>query len=284
MVSKTVFLNDKFVPYKEAFVHIEDRGFQLADGVYEVILFQNNKLIDFKPHMDRLYRSAGELDLKIDKKREEFEKIFLKLFKNNNLDFGSIYVQVTRGSHPRIPSFPKKYHATINAISRSEIKLQENDIKNGFKAITHDDIRWKRCDIKSVSLLASTMLNEKAKNSGAAEAILIRDGFVTEGSFSNVFIINNQNQLITRPPSNYILQGITRNKVLDLAKNNTIEVIEEKFTKEDLLNAKEVFLTSSTLKIRPITQIDDNIIGSGKEGDITQKIRSLYENFCKNFR
>lgn len=278
---KTIFLNDEYLPYDKAFIHIEDRGFQLADGVYEVILYENNKLIDFEPHIDRLFRSAREIDLKINKTKEEFKEIFLKLFKENNLKSGYIYLQATRGSSPRSQVIPKNYNTTINAIANPYKNIDKEDLMNGFKAITHDDIRWKRCDIKSISLLASTMVKDKANNENAAEAILIRDGFVTEGSFSNVFIVNDKNQLITRPADNLILQGITRNRIISLAQENNIEVIEKKFTKETLLNAKEVFVTSSTLKIRPISKIDDQKIGSGTAGDIAKNLISLYNNYCQ---
>jgi len=280
MSKKIVFLNDEFLAYDKAFIHIEDRGFQLADGVYEVILYQNNKLVDFDEHIERLFRSAKEINLKINKSKIEFKEIFLKLFAENNLDSGYIYLQVTRGKHPRIQTQPKDYNPTINAIANPLKIIDQKDLENGFKAITHDDIRWKRCNIKSIALLPSTLLKEKAENENAIEAILTRDGFVTEGSFCNVFIVNDKKQLITRPADNYILEGITRNRVIDLAKKNNIEVIEKKFTKEELLKAKEVFLTSSTLKIRPISKIDDNVISNGKAGEIAQKLIELYNNYC----
>lgn len=277
--NSTVFLNDKFVAYKNAFVHIEDRGFQFGDGIYEVVLFENNKLIDFDNHIKRLFRSAGELNLKIEKTAKDFEDIFLKLFAKNKLTSGYVYLQITRGTHSRIQTFPKNCQTTINAIVRPLKIIDQKTWKSGFKVITHEDIRWKRCDIKSIALLASTMMREKAEDQNACEAVLIRDGFVTEGSFSNVFIVNDKNQLITREAGNYILQGITRNRVISLAKENGIEIIEEKFNKEDLLNAKEVFLTSSTLKIRPVSQIDDHKIGDNKIGEITKKLHELYENY-----
>ncbi len=280
MNSKTIFLNDKFLPYEQAFVHIEDRGFQLGDGIYEVILFVNNKLIDFNDHIERLFRSAKEISLKIDKTIQDFKDISLELFQKNNLNSGSIYIQVTRGKNPRNQNFPKNYTTTINAVVSPLKEVNQESLINGSKAITHDDIRWGRCDIKSICLLAGTMIKNKATNQNAAEAILIKDGFITEGSFSNVFIVNNKNQIITREASNQILKGITRTRIISLAKQNNFEVIESRFNKKELLNAKEVFVTSSTLKIRPINQIDDKIIGNGKTGVISKKLIELYDSYC----
>ncbi len=280
MTSKTIFLNDQFLPYEKAFIHIEDRGFQFGDGIYEVILFENNQLIDFDNHIKRLFRSLNEINLKIEKTPQDLKGIFLKLFDENNLTSGSVYVQITRGTNPRNYNFPKNYQPTINAIVNPLNIISQNDPNKGFKAITHEDIRWKRCDIKSVALLANTMLKEKATNQDACEVILVRDNFVTEGSFSSVFIVNDRNQLITRQPDDYILKGVTRDRIIDLAQKSGIEVIENKFTIEEFFKVKEVFLTSSVLKIRPINQVNDKVIGNGKVGDITKQLMSLYANYC----
>lgn len=276
-----VFLNDQFLDHDKAFINIGDRGFQFGDGIYEVILFENNKLIDFDDHIKRLFTSAAKIDLKIDKTAKEFQKIFLELFAKNNLKSGSVYLQITRGASPmRIQDFPDNYQITINAIANKTKDIAQADLENGMKAITAQDIRWNRCDIKSISLLGATMLKEKAKKAQSVEAILLKDGFVTEGSFSNVFIVNNNNQIITRNADEKILEGITRNRIIILAKENNLEIIERKFDESELLNANEVFLTSSTLKIRPISKINNQIIGSGQSGEVSKKLIKIYNNYC----
>lgn len=282
MTQKTVFLNDQYVPYDQALVHIEDRGFQLGDGIYEVVLFENGKFIDFYQHIDRLFRSAWAISLKIDKRPEEFHEIALKLFKENNLNSGWFYLQVTRGTCPRRPDFPFECKITINALANPLKTFDPTSYENGIKAITHDDIRWSRCDIKSICLLAQNMIRSRATADGADEAILIRDGFVTEGSYSNIFIVNKKDQLVTRMADNFILKGITRDRILILARENGIEVIEGEIKKEDLFKAKEVFATSSTLKIRPISEIDGQKIGNGKIGEISKNLLHIYNNFVNS--
>ena len=280
-MNRISFLNDKFLPHDQAYVHIEDRGFQLADGIYEVILFNNKKLIDADLHLERLNRSASELELRFNKSNQELKEIILELFKRNDLDDGFVYLQITRGASPRNQAFPENYNATIVATVSPSKEVKEEDLEKGFSAITYPDIRWGRCDIKSISLLAGTLAKQKATTENATEAILIKDNFVTEGSFSNVFIIDSFNKLITRNIDNNILSGITRNRVISLAKEHDIKVEERKFSKEELLAANEVFVTSSTLLIRPISKIDNRVIGDGKCRTITKKLIELYKDFIK---
>lgn len=281
-MEKISFVNGSFLPHSQCFVSIEDRGFQFADGVYEVILFYNHKLIDLDWHLDRLLRSLKELEIKFEKTKEELTEIFLTLFKKNNLDNGSVYLQITRGAAPRNQLFPKNCMPTIVAIV-SPLKMpSDQELEVGFAAITHLDIRWSRCDIKSIALLAATIARQKAEIAGAAEAILIRNNYVTEGSFSNIFIVNNQGQLITRQADNSILCGITRNRIIAIAKANKISVIEKKFSKKDLLNAREVFAASSTLIIRPIVKIDGKLIGNGKIGEVTKNLLNYYRKFLNS--
>ncbi|MDA0902112.1 MAG: D-amino-acid transaminase [Proteobacteria bacterium] len=278
-MTRISYLNGKFLPHDQAFVHIEDRGFQLSDGIYEVVLFKNNRLIDADWHFERLQRSAAAIELRLDKSKTEINEIFLRLFKENKLTDGFVYLQITRGSSPRNQAFPKEYTPSIIAtVSPSKYAKQE-EIKAGFSAITYPDIRWGRCDIKSISLLAGTLAKQKAATQNACEAILIKDGFVTEGSFSNAFIVDEKGVLITRNADSNILSGITRNRIIAIAKENGIEVIERKFSEKELFQAAEVFVTSSTLLIRPISKIDNKTIGNGKCGAVTAKITKLYDAF-----
>jgi D-alanine transaminase len=284
-------------------VHIEDRGFQLADSIYEVILLRNNKLIDINWHLERLFRSLNELEIKFDQGKEYLEKIILELFAKNNLTDGSVYLQITRGTANRQQIFPDNITTTITATVSPLKTLDNNILENGLTVQIHQDIRWQRCNIKSTSLLASCWIRDKAIKHGADDAILVRDewestqgvtqkvlhkntqtyqSYVTEATFANVFIVDKFDTLITRNADNFILQGITRNRIIDLAKKNGIVVLEKKFTVEELLEAKEVFLSSTTLLIRPVTKIDQQIIGNGKAGEISKKLLNLYNNFINN--
>lgn len=273
------FVNGKFLPHSQCFVHIEDRGFQLADGIYEVILFKNNKLIDIDWHLERLFRSLSELEIKFHHNKDYLREIILELFAKNNLQDGSVYLQITRGVAPRQQVFPTNYTATITAtVSPIKESNPEETIK-GLVATTHQDIRWQRCDIKSISLLASSWIRQKTLEAGAHDAILVRDGFITEATFANVFIIDKKGTLITRNADHFILCGITRNRIIDLAKKNGIEVLEKKFTVDEMFGAKEVFLSSTTLLVRPVYKIDGQIIGDGKVGEISKNLLTLYNNF-----
>ena len=277
-----IFLNNEYIDYEKAFIHIENRGFQLGDGIYEVVLYENNRLIDFDGHIQRLFRSADRINLKIEQNAEQFKEIFLNLLQKNQQKIGAIYIQITRGDGPRIQNMPDTYQPTVIIITKPYKAIKKQDLDNGFSAITHEDIRWHNCDIKSISLLANTTLKQKAHSQNCTEAILIRDNIITEGSFSNVFIIKNE-EIITKGADKRILKGITRDRIIKLAQENKIKVTQREFSREELLDADEVFVTSSTLKIRPITTIDNVKIGSGKTGKITQKLIKIYKNFIENY-
>jgi D-alanine transaminase len=273
-MEKISFLNGKFLPHNQCFISIEDRGFQFADSIYEVILFKNNQLIDVNWHLERLFRSLGEMQIKFEENQGKLIDIFLELFKKNGLKEGSIYLQISRGSQARIPDFPKDCKPTIIAIT-SPIKAP----KKQLSVITTKDIRWGRCDIKSTALFASSFAKEKAIKAGFDDAVFIQDEFVAEASFANIFIVDERNNLITPSLKQNILGGITRKRIIDLAGKNGISVIEKSFTKHDLQSANEVFICSSTLLIRPVVKVDDKIIGSGEVGRVTGKMIDLYDDF-----
>ena len=272
------FVNGEFLPHSQCFVHIEDRGFQFADGVYEVILFKNNKLIDIEWHLERLFRSLAELEIKFNHNKDYLKTIILELFTKNNLKDGSVYLQITRGANPRQPAFPNSYTPTITA-TVSPLKALSQEASQGLTVTTHQDIRWQRCDIKSTALLASSWIKQKTLEAGADDAILVRDGFVTEATFANVFIVDQKGALVTRKADHFMLCGITRNRIVDLAKKNGVAVLEKKFTVDEMFAAKEVFLSSTTLLIRSVCKIDGRIIGNGKVGEISKKLLTLYNNF-----
>ncbi len=275
------YVNGKFIDHEQTAIHIEDRGFQFADGVYEVILFHNQKLVDFDWHMERLNRSLREIGISFAYEKTDLRQAFLMLFEKNHLSEGFVYLQITRGVAPRIQICPDGLKPTVVATVSKSKKISDDEFNAGFSAITHPDIRWLRCDIKSIGLLGSAMARHKAEGVGAAEAVLHRDGEVTEGSFSNIFIVNKSGDLQTHPANNLILCGITRNRIIELAKQNNIKTKEREFSLEELYSAREVFLSSSTLMLRPIVRIDDKKIGDGKVGILTKKLNQWYKEFVE---
>jgi D-alanine transaminase len=281
-MSRISYLNGQFISHDQAFVHIEDRGFQFADGVYEVTLFENGKLIDGDAHLERLFRSLREIKIEHNFKKEELKKMQLELFEKNKMLGGTCYIQISRGQNNRVPYVPKNLNPTISATVSERKKISPEEFEKGFTALTHEDIRWMRCDIKTVGLLASTLMNQKAKDLGADDMIFVRNGVVTEASYANVFIVNENETLITKDADNLILQGITRNRLIELAKNRGIKIEERKFGIEELMKAKEVFLTSSSLIVRPIVKIDGKIIADGKPGKIARLLNEAYKEFIKN--
>ena len=278
-MSRISYLNGEFLLHENCKVHIEDRGFQYADGVYEVTLFKNGRLIDGEPHIERLFRSLREMKIEHDFKKEDLLKLQLDLFEKNKMNEGTCYMQITRGATNRVPYIPKNLVPTISATVTLGKKMTAEEFEKGVSLMTHEDIRWKRCDIKSVALFASSFLNQKAKDLGFDDAIFLRDGVVTEGSFANAFIVNTNDALVTKDADNLILCGITRNRLIEIAKKRGLKVEERAFGLDELMSAKEVFLTSSSLILRPVTKIDGKIIGEGKAGKIAHILSNDYKEF-----
>jgi D-alanine transaminase len=278
-MSRISYLNNQFLPHENCLVHIEDRGFQFADGAYEVTLFKNGKLIDGDAHLERFFRSLRELNIKHNFSKEELIKIQLELFAKNKMTQGACYLNVTRGHHIRVPSCPKEIQPTINATVSAQKTVSAEEFENGFSVMTHEDIRWKRCDIKSVALLASTLINQKAKDEGFSDAIFVRDGIVTEATFANAFIVDENDTLITKDADNLILRGITRDRLISLAKEKGIKVVEKAFGVEEMMKAKEVFLTSSSLILRPVAKINGKLIDDGKNRKIAKILKESYDKF-----
>lgn len=281
-MTRISFVNGEYLPHEKCFVHIEDRGFQFADGAYEVTLFENGKLIDGDLHIERFFRSLREMKIEHNFSADFLREMQLQLFAKNNLDFATCYMQITRGFANRVPYLPKDMQATISATVSPGKKMPASDFERGFSFMTHEDIRWKRCDIKSVALFAASMINQEAKNQGFDDAIFLRDGVVTEGSFANLFMVKN-NVLITHPADNFILCGITRNRFIKLAATQGIKCEERKFTLDELLDADEVFLTSSSLILRPAREINGKMIGeNGKNRQMATLLNKLYGEFLKS--
>lgn len=287
-MSRISYLNGEFLPHEKCFIHIEDRGFQFADGAYEVTLFENGKLIDGEHHLRRLMRSLKELNIDHQFTIDNLTKIQLELFAKNNFTTSAFcYLQITRGVANRTPWCPKDLKNTIIATVSSKKIISPEEFTNGYSAMTHDDIRWHRCDIKTVNLLASTLVNQKAKDAGFDDAIFVRDGIVTEATYANVFIVDDKKNLITHPANNHILQGITRNRLIKIAQENNINVIEKTFGVEEMMHACEVFLTSSTLIIRPVFQINgQEILGrkTSSNPSFAKILNDSYKKFISTFK
>ena len=276
------YIDGKYLNYEDSKIHINDRGYHFGDAVYEVIVFNKNIFYDFDGHIQRLFKSLTSLEIKFSLSSSSLKIIINNLIRLNKANIGSIYIQVSRGVAERNHSFHGlniKPILTIIVTKKSNI---ENNL-NGVKAITLNDNRWSRPDIKTTQLLPNVLAKTLANKNNAYESIFIDDeGFVTEGSSSNIWVLNKENELITRNLDGKILSGITRNSISLFAKKNNITVIEKKFTQIELYNAKEVFLTSASSFIMPIVQIDDQNINQGLVGNISLELRKLYFNNFKH--
>ena len=274
-MSKIAYLNSKYINFNKAKIHIEDRGLQFSDSVYEVVPFYNKKLIDFSFHAKRLKYSLKELQIKYIVKEDKLKKIFNKIISLNKIRNGIVYLQITRGVQSRDHDYRNNLipNLIIYAINR-KLNLPNSDFK-GVKAITYKDLRWKRRDIKTVSLLANVLAKKEAVRKKAYEAILIDNGKITEATASNVWIVKN-NKLITHPSNTDILKGITRETVKKLIKKNKLNLKETSFTKKELYNADEVFITSASSFVTPIIKVDSKLVNKGKIGRITMQLATLY--------
>ncbi|MBN6362347.1 D-amino-acid transaminase [Providencia huaxiensis] len=272
------YVNGQFLPEEEASVSVFDRGFLFADAVYEVTAIINGKLVDFEHHMARLQRSCAELQLSFPYDLAELKQIHLQLVQQNNIEEGLVYLQLTRGNaKQRSFLYPDNQTKPTLVLFAQKTKIVENEkSKYGIKVVTVDDIRWQRCDIKTVALLAASMAKEYAKQQGADDAIFVKNGYVTEGSSSNCFIINHQNQIQTRGLNNEILPGITRQAILQLAREQEIDIVEKPFSIDEMLEAKEVFITSATTLVWPVIMVNNQLIGEGKPGKLAIRLREIY--------
>ena len=274
------YIDGKYLDYEDSKIHVNDRGYHFGDAVYEVIVFNKNIFYDYDGHIQRLFKSLKSLEIKFSLSSSSLKIIINNLIRLNKAIIGSVYIQVSRGVAERNHSFHGLNIKPILTIILSKKSNIENNI-NGVKAITLNDNRWSRPDIKTTQLLPNVLAKTLANKNNAYECIFIDDeGYVTEGSSSNIWALNKENQLITRNLDGKILSGITRNSISLFAKRNNITVVEKKFTQIELYNAKEVFLTSASSFIMPIVQIDDQNINQGLVGNISLELRKLYfDNF-----
>ena len=276
-MSKYVYLNNKYVNYKDAKIHIEDRGFQFSDSVYEVIKVINSKLLDIDFHFSRLKYSTSELNFNFKINKSSLKNIFLNLVKKNQLKNGIIYLQITRGIQPREHAYKKNLKPNIIIYTaKKKFNLPDKNYK-GYKAITYPDIRWGRPDIKTTSLLANILAATEASKQGAYETILVKGKKVTEAAHSNVWIVRGK-KIITHPANKEILKGVTRTVLKKIINSLNLKLIEREFSIKELMKAEEVFITSSGSLVTPITQVDKIKINKGKIGVITKSLAlNLYK-------
>ncbi len=277
-MTRTVYLNGDYLPETEAKVSIFDRGFLMADGVYEVTSVLGGKLIDFGGHCIRLARSLSELDMKNPHTEAEWLAIHRELVALNGIEDGMIYLQVTRGNPgDRDFAYPADgTEPTVVLFTQNKPGLAENPAaKTGWKVISVDDIRWGRRDIKTVQLLYPSMAKMAAKKAGVDDAWLVEDGVVTEGTSNNAYIVKG-NRIITRQLSSDILHGITRAAVLRFAVEAQMEVEERPFTIAEAQKADEAFITSASAFVMPIVEVDGAAVGTGKPGHIVARLREIY--------
>ncbi len=274
---RQAYVNGRYVPHGQASVHIEDRGYQFADGVYEVVPVYNGILVDEDLHLDRLERSLRELAIPAPTSRRALKLISRELIRRNALHYGFVYMQITRGVAPRDHKFPKEVRPALVMTTRQTKPHGEELLSRGLKVITIPDQRWARCDIKSVSLLPNVLGKQKAVEAGAYEAWQVdAKGQVTEGTSTNAWIVTADDKVVTRDAGNTILNGITRISLLDKIRGQGLALEERPFTVEEAKAAREAFITSSTSFVLPVTQIDDTPVGNGHPGLLTAKLRDLY--------
>ena len=277
MKERIVYVNGKFLNESQAKVSIFDRGFLFADAVYEVTAIIDRKILEWDGHIKRLQRSLNELGMNLPIKASELLDIHYNLISKNNLSEGLIYLQITRGEDDRSFDYPDEGVKQTIVLFTQVKSLQESILaKNGLKVISVPDMRWGRRDIKTVQLLAPSMCKMMAKKSNKDDAWMIQDGFVTEGTSNNAYIITKNNVLITRNLSNDILAGVTRRSILKYAKEAQIKIEERPFTIDEAKDAAEAFVSSATTFIGPVVEIDNIKIGDGKPGKQSLRLREIY--------
>tara|TARA_Y100001970_G_scaffold88344_1_gene111520 strand:- start:2429 stop:3283 length:855 start_codon:yes stop_codon:yes gene_type:complete len=280
-MNRVAFLNNKFVKFNSAKIHIEDRGLQFSDSVYEVVMIFNSQIIDFEFHIKRLRYSLKELSINYVVNKKFLKEIFAKLLKKNSIKNGIIYLQITRGIQSREHAFKRKLKPTVISYTQKKKFNLPNKNYKGYKAVLFPDIRWARRDIKSTSLLPNVLASTYAAKKFSYEAIFIHNQKITEASHSNVWIIKNK-KIFTHPSNQDILKGITRTVLVNIIKKNNFILKENFFSLNILLNADEVFITSSGSLITPIVKIENKKIGKGKIGTITKLLAIQLMQFYKN--
>jgi D-alanine transaminase len=278
-MTRIAYVNGRYVRHADARVHIEDRGYQFADGVYEVCEVRHSIIVDLNRHLDRLGRSLSELRIDWPMHRAALVRVIREVLRRNRVKNGMFYLQVSRGVAKRDHVFPAagtKPSIVVTAKNTNPAIIAAKNA-NGIKAITVPDNRWDRVDIKTVGLLSNALARQQAKEAGAQEAIYVdTDGMVTEGAATNVWMVDNDGTILTRPADHGILKGITRTTLMDVAKTIGLTIREEAFSVDRMMGAREVFITAATSICFPVVEIDGQTIANGHPGSVSQKIREAF--------
>lgn len=281
-MSRIAYVNGNYVAHADAQIHVEDRGYQFADGVYEVAAICRGRIIDEEGHLERMKRSLRELQMAMPMAETPFKLVCRETLRRNRLHNGILYIQISRGVARRDHPFPENVKSALVMTARAIPWPENADDDKGAGVSTVADIRWLRRDIKSISLLPNILAKQAARENGAYEAWFVDgDGMVTEGSSTNAWIVDDQGRIVTRQLDENILGGITRATVLKLARANSIEIVERPFTVKEALAAPEAFLTSTTSFVRGIIAIDGAPVGDGAPGPVTRRLRALYLDYCR---
>ena len=278
-MSRIAYVNGQYVPHREAAVHVEDRGYQFADGVYEVCEVWQNKIVDMPRHIDRLDRSLRELRIDWPMSRSAMEFVLREVVRRNRVRDGIVYIQVTRGVARRDHYFPSDDVAPSIVVTArsSDPRAGEAAAEKGISVITYPENRWPRVDIKSVALLPNVLAKQAAKEKGCKEAWYYdADNNVTEGGSTNAWIVTKDGTLVTRPAESGILRGITRTVVLDLVQREGLAFEERPFSVEEAKQAREAFVTAASTLVMPVVKIDDTVVGNGHPGSVASRLRELF--------
>ena len=283
-MTRIAYVNGRFTPKSDAVVHIEDRGYQFADAVYEVWALFDGKLADPEGHFARLERSLGELKIPMPMSRKALTLVLKETVRRNRIREGLVYLQISRGVATRDHAFPPEGTppSIVITVSRVDREASEARARKGVSVVTTPENRWGRCDIKTVGLLPNALAKQKAREAGAVEAWYVDDlGLVTEGASSNAWIVDADGVLRTRDTNANILRGVTRLSLLDVARQAGLKVEERPFTPEEALSAREAFITGAGTLVLPVVAVDGKPVGSGKPGPVAMRLRTLYIEHAK---
>jgi D-alanine transaminase len=276
-MSRIAYVNGQYLPHRAAGVHIEDHGYQFADGVYEVLAVVRGRLVDEAPHLARLARSLGELRIAAPMSEAALKVVMREVVRRNGVDDGILYLQVTRGAAPRDHAFPNAAQPCLVVTSRRRRPVDPRLAADGIGVITIPDIRWLRCDIKSIALVANVLGKQRAREAGAYEAWQVdREGFVTEGTSTNTWIVAADGAVVTRRADSAILNGVTRLALFDIIRRAGHRVVERPFSVAEAKAAQEAFLTSTTAELLPVVSIDGDKLGDGAPGPLSRLLREFY--------
>jgi len=276
-MSRIAYVDGVYRPHREAAVHIEDRGYQFADGIYEVIAVRGGKLVDEALHLTRLSRSLAELRIEGALADAPLKVVMREIVRRNGVVNGIVYLQITRGAAPRDHAFPKAARPVLVVTARRSRPASPRLAEDGAAVVTIPDIRWQRCDIKTISLVANVLGKQQAREAGAYEAWMVdAAGRVTEGTSTNAWIVTGDNLVVTRGPDHAILDGVTRQALIAIIRREGYQFAERPFTVAEAQGAREAFLTSTTSDVTPVVSIDGRPVANGVPGLLTQKLRADY--------